>query len=73
MKLGMVLYILNFTSTGELVLQDVDGSIVWTTNTRGRSVAGMNLTDSGNLVLFNVSGSVAWQSFDYPTDCLVSG
>ncbi|PWA93311.1 BNR/Asp-box repeat family protein [Artemisia annua] len=63
--------ILNFTSTGELVLQDVDGSIVWTTNTRGKSVAGMNITDSGNLVLFDVSGSVVWQSFDYPTDCLV--
>ncbi|PWA64335.1 Apple-like protein [Artemisia annua] len=65
--------ILNFTATGDLVLQDVDGSIVWTTNTRGKSVAGMNLTDTGNLVLFDVSGSVVWQSFDYPTDCLVLG
>ncbi|KAL9993883.1 putative protein kinase RLK-Pelle-SD-2b family [Helianthus debilis subsp. tardiflorus] len=65
--------ILNFTATGELVLQDVDGSSVWNTNTAGKSVVGMNLTDSGNLVLFDVNGSVVWQSFDYPTDCLLPG
>ncbi|KAJ0669748.1 putative bulb-type lectin domain-containing protein [Helianthus annuus] len=65
--------ILNFTATGELVLQDVDGRTVWSTNTAGKSVVGMNLTDSGNLRLFDVNGSVVWQSFDYPTDCLLPG
>ncbi|XP_076905032.1 G-type lectin S-receptor-like serine/threonine-protein kinase SD2-5 [Bidens hawaiensis] len=65
--------ILNFTATGELVLQDADGSTVWTTNTTGRSIAGLNLTDDGNLVLFDDNSSVVWQSFDYPTDCLVLG
>ncbi|KAI3816384.1 hypothetical protein L1987_16078 [Smallanthus sonchifolius] len=65
--------ILNLTATGELVLQDADGSTVWTTNTTGKSVAGLNLTDDGNLVLFDVNSSVVWQSFDYPTDCLVPG
>ncbi|KAI7754644.1 hypothetical protein M8C21_021512 [Ambrosia artemisiifolia] len=64
---------LNLTAAGQLVLQDVDGSIVWTTNTAGKSVVGLNLTDDGNLVLFDVNSSVAWQSFDYPTDCLVPG
>ncbi|XP_071729196.1 G-type lectin S-receptor-like serine/threonine-protein kinase SD2-5 [Rutidosis leptorrhynchoides] len=62
---------LNFTSTGDLVLRDVDGSTVWSTNTAGKSVAGMNLTDDGNLVLFDVNRSFVWQSFDYPTDSLV--
>ncbi|KAJ0489105.1 putative protein kinase RLK-Pelle-SD-2b family [Helianthus annuus] len=65
--------ILNLTATGELVLQDVDGSTVWTTNTTGKSVSGLNLTDDGNLVLFDINSSVVWQSFDYPTDCLVPG
>ncbi|KAL9993887.1 putative protein kinase RLK-Pelle-SD-2b family [Helianthus debilis subsp. tardiflorus] len=65
--------ILNFTATGDLVLEDVDGSTVWSTNTSGNFVVGMNITDSGNLVLFDVNGSVVWQSFDYPTDCLVPG
>ncbi|KAJ0678030.1 putative protein kinase RLK-Pelle-SD-2b family [Helianthus annuus] len=64
---------LNLTETGELALQDVDGSIVWTTNTARKSVAGLNLTDDGNLVLFDANSSVVWQSFDYPTDCLVQG
>ncbi|PWA64338.1 Apple-like protein [Artemisia annua] len=64
---------LNLTSSGELILQDFDGSTVWTTNTSGKSVAGMNFTETGNLVLFNVHGSVVWQSFDYPTDCLLPG
>ncbi|XP_076952715.1 G-type lectin S-receptor-like serine/threonine-protein kinase SD2-5 [Bidens hawaiensis] len=65
--------ILNFTAAGDLVLQDVDGSIVWTTNTSGKSVVGMNITDTGNLVLFDHQNSVVWQSFDHPTDCLLPG
>ncbi|KAI7754642.1 hypothetical protein M8C21_021510 [Ambrosia artemisiifolia] len=65
--------ILTLTSTGGLVLQDVDGSTVWTTNTTGKSVAGLNLTDDGNLVLFDINSFVVWQSFDYPTDCLLLG
>ncbi|KAJ0579617.1 putative protein kinase RLK-Pelle-SD-2b family [Helianthus annuus] len=65
--------ILNFTAAGELVLRDGDGSIVWTTNTAGKSVAGMYLTDTGNLVLFDDRDSLVWQSFDHPADCLLLG
>ncbi|XP_071729200.1 G-type lectin S-receptor-like serine/threonine-protein kinase SD2-5 [Rutidosis leptorrhynchoides] len=57
----------------QLVLRDVDESRVWSTNTTGKSVAGMNITDDGNLVLFDVNRSIVWQSFDYPTDSLVLG
>ncbi|KAJ0866152.1 putative bulb-type lectin domain-containing protein [Helianthus annuus] len=52
--------VLNLTATGELVLQDADGSIVWNTNTTRKSVAGLNLTDDGNLALFDVNSSVVW-------------
>ncbi|KAJ0847540.1 putative bulb-type lectin domain-containing protein [Helianthus annuus] len=65
--------ILNFTAAGDLVLVDVDGFIVWNTDTAGKSVAGMNLTDTGNLVLFDDQNSVVWQSFDDPTDSLLPG
>ncbi|KAI7732890.1 hypothetical protein M8C21_015368 [Ambrosia artemisiifolia] len=65
--------ILNFTADGELVLKDGDGSIVWTTNTAGKAVAGMNLTDTGNLVLFDDQKLVVWQSFDHPTNSLLHG
>ncbi|KAJ9554553.1 hypothetical protein OSB04_018598 [Centaurea solstitialis] len=64
---------LNLTAAGELVLQDVDGTKVWTTNTTGKSVAGMKLTHTGNLVLFDAHNSVVWQSFDHPKDCLLPG
>ncbi|KAJ9554549.1 hypothetical protein OSB04_018594 [Centaurea solstitialis] len=62
---------LNLTAAGELVLQDVDGTKVWTTNTAGKSVVGMNLTGTGNLVLFDANNSVVWQSFDHPKDCFL--
>ncbi|KAJ0866157.1 putative protein kinase RLK-Pelle-SD-2b family [Helianthus annuus] len=65
--------VLNLTATGELVLHDVDGSKVWSTNTAEKSVAGLNMTDDGNLVLVDISGSMVWQSFDHPTDCLLPG
>ncbi|KAL3509052.1 hypothetical protein ACH5RR_028453 [Cinchona calisaya] len=64
---------LQLTSEGDLVLRDSDGASVWSTNTAGRSVAGVNLTEEGNLVLFSANNSVVWQSFDYPTDSLVPG
>ncbi|WOG98424.1 hypothetical protein DCAR_0417767 [Daucus carota subsp. sativus] len=64
---------LNFTSDGDLVLRDADGSVAWSTKTAGQSVAGLNLTDTGNLVLFNESKGVVWQSIDHPTDALVLG
>ncbi|XP_037496927.1 G-type lectin S-receptor-like serine/threonine-protein kinase SD2-5 [Jatropha curcas] len=64
---------LQLTSDGDLVLKDVDGTIAWSTNTRGKSVAGLNLTDTGNLVLFDNNKAIVWQSFGHPTDCLVPG
>ncbi|CAL4958854.1 unnamed protein product [Urochloa decumbens] len=64
---------LSLTGTGDLVLQDADGSIVWSSNTSGRSVVGMNMTESGNLVLFDHDNVTVWQSFDYPADALLPG
>ncbi|XP_031279375.1 G-type lectin S-receptor-like serine/threonine-protein kinase SD2-5 [Pistacia vera] len=58
---------------GDLMLQDFDGTLVWSTNTKGRSVAGLKLTESGNLVLFDTNNSIVWQSFDHPTDTLLIG
>lgn len=64
---------LSFTAEGDLVLQHPDGSLVWSTNTSGQSVAGMTLTESGNLVLYNHNNLPVWQSFDHPTDSLLPG
>ncbi|KAK9222903.1 hypothetical protein WN944_011343 [Citrus x changshan-huyou] len=62
---------LELTSDGNLVLQDADGAIAWSTNTSGKSVVGLNLTDMGNLVLFDKNNAAVWQSFDHPIDSLV--
>ncbi|KAL0301400.1 UNVERIFIED_CONTAM: G-type lectin S-receptor-like serine/threonine-protein kinase SD2-5 [Sesamum radiatum] len=64
---------LQLTPDGDLVLRDADGTLAWSTNSAGKSVAGMNLTEMGNLVLFDERNAVVWQSFDHPTDALVPG
>ncbi|GLJ35710.1 hypothetical protein SUGI_0717360 [Cryptomeria japonica] len=64
---------LTLTSTGELVLKDADGTLVWSTNTSTHDFQGMAIQVSGNLVLLNNSNGIMWQSFDYPTDTLLLG
>ncbi|XP_057506493.1 G-type lectin S-receptor-like serine/threonine-protein kinase SD2-5 isoform X2 [Actinidia eriantha] len=64
---------LNFTAKEGLVLKDANGTLVWSTNTTGKSVAGINLTETGNLVLFDGKNRTVWQSFDHPTDTLLVG
>lgn len=58
---------------GNLVLRDADSSLVWSSGSKGRSVAGMAITELGNLVLFDQKNATVWQSFDHPTDALVPG
>eukprot|EP00250_Pteridium_aquilinum_P021410 c25114_g3_i3 orf=708-3233(+) len=60
---------------GDLVISiDIDGVDVpiWSTSTSDTGVLSMNLTDNGNLALLNSSQQIVWQSFDYPTDTLLS-
>ncbi|KAK1286556.1 G-type lectin S-receptor-like serine/threonine-protein kinase SD2-5 [Acorus calamus] len=64
---------LELTRDGDLVLKDVDKTVVWSSNTSGKSVVGLNLTEAGNLVLFSRNNGMVWQSFDHPTDSLVPG
>ncbi|KAJ0110765.1 hypothetical protein Patl1_02468 [Pistacia atlantica] len=49
---------------GGLVLQDSDGTQVWSSNTSGsgNSIVGMNLNHSGNLVLFSNESDSIWDS-----------
>ncbi|KAF3614470.1 putative G-type lectin S-receptor-like serine/threonine-protein kinase SD2-5-like [Capsicum annuum] len=58
---------------GNLVLEDSDGALVWSTNTNGQSISGLNLTEMGNLVLLDKTNCIIWQSFDHPTDSLLPG
>lgn len=48
-------------------------SVVWSTGTVGNRAKAMKLENSGNLVLLGENGKILWQSFDHPTDTLISG
>ncbi|XP_031126961.1 putative receptor protein kinase ZmPK1 [Ipomoea triloba] len=56
---------------GALTLTDVDGRIVWETNTSATDVNRAELLETGNLVLKNSKGEVFWQSFGFPADTLL--
>ncbi|KAL2509592.1 G-type lectin S-receptor-like serine/threonine-protein kinase [Forsythia ovata] len=56
---------------GTMVLTDVDGSIIWQTNTRKSDVSAAELLNTGNLVLKNQRGDILWQSFEVPTDTIL--
>uniref|UniRef100_J3LWL4 non-specific serine/threonine protein kinase n=1 Tax=Oryza brachyantha TaxID=4533 RepID=J3LWL4_ORYBR len=64
---------LELTGGGDLVLREADGKLVWSSSTSGRSVAGMEITENGNLVLFDQRNATVWESFQHPTDALVTG
>ncbi|KAM7469681.1 hypothetical protein LguiA_007864 [Lonicera macranthoides] len=59
---------LHFTADSGLELKDVDGTLVWSTNTSALPVTRLNITDGANLMLLDSKDNVIWQSFDYPTD-----
>ncbi|OVA13629.1 S-locus glycoprotein [Macleaya cordata] len=64
---------LTFGRDGNLVLADVDGRIVWQTNTANKGVTGISLEPNANLVLHDKNGRIIWQSFDHPSDTLLVG
>lgn len=65
--------ILEFTVGEDLVLKDADGFVAWSTQTYGKSVAGIKLTNTGTLVLFDENNTAVWESFNDPKDMLLPG
>ncbi|GLT46511.1 hypothetical protein SLA2020_202580 [Shorea laevis] len=70
--------VLMINNTGNLVLLSQSGSVLWTASSKKDAENPvLQLLDSGNLILQDrVAGkseTILWQSFDYPTDTLLSG
>ncbi|XP_057985329.1 EP1-like glycoprotein 4 [Hevea brasiliensis] len=63
----------NLLVDGNSELRDTDGSLVWSTKTSKKSVAGMKMMDTRNFVLHDSNNNIVWQSFDHPTDTLLPG
>lgn len=61
-----------FGENGNAYLEKRD-EIAWSTGTDGKGVTAMELQDSGNLVVLGENRRILWQSFDHPTDTLLSG
>ncbi|KAK6915441.1 PAN/Apple domain [Dillenia turbinata] len=66
--------VLSIDRQGNLLLCDVSRStLVWSANVSSKS-SHIQLLDSGNLVLVEENSTLyVWQSFDHPTDTLLSG
>ncbi|KAM0063376.1 putative protein kinase RLK-Pelle-DLSV family [Helianthus debilis subsp. tardiflorus] len=50
-----------------------NSSMIWSSNTTTSGNATAKLQRDGNLVVIDQNEDVIWQSFDYPTDTLLSG
>ncbi|KAL5975860.1 hypothetical protein ACLOJK_020188 [Asimina triloba] len=59
-----------FGNDGNAQLQS-GGKVIWSTNTSGKGAI-MELQNSGNLVLLTNDSVALWQSFDNPTDTILS-
>lgn len=55
------------------MLAESNGRVKWQTNTVNKSVTGLRLMPNGNLMLHDKNGRFVWQSFDHPTDTLLTG
>lgn len=59
-------------STAGLSISFANGSVLWSTPRLPRPAVVAHLLDSGNLILLDAANASLWQSFDYPTDTLLS-
>ncbi|OEL26178.1 putative receptor-like protein kinase [Dichanthelium oligosanthes] len=67
--------VLAVSDTGSLLVRDGSGQVAWSSNSTSTSPLEAQLLNSGNLVVRNRGSSttILWQSFDYPSNVMLSG
>ncbi|CAH8305956.1 unnamed protein product [Eruca vesicaria subsp. sativa] len=65
---------LHFQDNGNVVLrrEEGGGGEVWRLDNSGKNASRIELRDSGNLVVVSGDGASIWESFDHPTDTLIT-
>ncbi|KAJ0251879.1 G-type lectin S-receptor-like serine/threonine-protein kinase SD2-5 [Hirschfeldia incana] len=65
---------LQFDNNGTVLLRTEGGggSEVWKLDNSGKNASRIELRDSGNLVVVSGDGTSIWESFDHPTDTLIT-
>ncbi|CAF2068411.1 unnamed protein product [Brassica napus] len=66
---------LQFQDNGNVVLRGEGGGggpEVWRLDNSGKSASRIELRDSGNLVVVSGDGASIWESFEHPTDTLIT-
>ncbi|CAH2077250.1 unnamed protein product [Thlaspi arvense] len=63
-----------FEDNGNVVLRREEGGSaeVWRLDNSGKNASRIELRDSGNLVVVSGDGTSIWESFDHPTDTLIT-
>ncbi|KAK1388935.1 Receptor-like serine/threonine-protein kinase [Heracleum sosnowskyi] len=56
-----------------ILTNDLDGLVVWSSNTSNLGIEKASLLNNGNLVLVDSEGKIVWESFNSPTSTLVPG
>ncbi|GLJ06360.1 hypothetical protein SUGI_0037120 [Cryptomeria japonica] len=72
--------VLSLGSSGDIVLEDTDGTVAWNISTGKTQNKAIAMQISGNLQIYNTtnsslfsSSSLVWQSWDHPTHTLLPG
>ncbi|XP_020879597.1 G-type lectin S-receptor-like serine/threonine-protein kinase At5g24080 isoform X1 [Arabidopsis lyrata subsp. lyrata] len=65
--------IIELTKDGDLRLKSSNKHVGWRSGTSGQGVERLEIQSTGNLVLVDAKNLIKWQSFNFPTDVMLSG
>ncbi|AEE78829.1 putative protein [Arabidopsis thaliana] len=65
--------IIELTKDGDLRLKSSYKHVGWRSGTSGQGVERLEIQSTGNLVLVDAKNLIKWQSFNFPTDVMLSG
>ncbi|KFK34414.1 hypothetical protein AALP_AA5G141500 [Arabis alpina] len=65
--------IIELTKDGDLRLKSSNKHVGWRSGTSGQGVERFEIQSTGNLVLVDAMNMIKWQSFNFPTDVMLSG